>query len=352
MERDSLLYKICIIGHFGFGEELLNGQTIKTKIITNELEKQIGKNNIKKIDTRGGIKILLKAPFQIFYALKNNKNIIILPAHNGLRVYAPILAIGQYFFRNRKIHYVVIGGWLPEFLKNHRITKKSLYSFDGIYVETNTMKKAMQKQGFSNVYVMPNCKELQILKEDELICSFEKPYRLCTFSRVIKEKGIEDIVQVIEEINSKNEKNIYSLDIYGPIDSHYEDQFCRMKKKFPPYIKYCGTVSFDKTTEVLKEYFALVFPTRFYTEGIPGTIIDAFASGLPVITSKWESYEDLVDEGINGIGYTFKNNEELKNLLCEIAKNPEFIIQMKKNCIRKAADFTTEKVISDFIRNL
>lgn len=259
--------RVCIIGHFGFGEELLNGQTIKTKIITNELEKQIGKNNIKKIDTCGGIKILLKAPFQIFYALKNNKNIIILPAHNGLRVYAPILAIGQYFFRNRKIHYVVIGGWLPEFLKNHRITKKSLYSFDGIYVETNTMKKAMQKQGFSNVYVMPNCKELQILKEDELICSFEKPYRLCTFSRVIKEKGIEDIVQVIEEINSKNEKNIYSLDIYGPIDSHYEDQFCKIKKKFPPYIKYCGTVSFDKTTEALKEYFALVFPTRFYTGG-------------------------------------------------------------------------------------
>ena len=94
--------RVCIIGHFGFGEELLNGQTIKTKIITNELEKQIGKNNIKKIDTCGGIKILLKAPFQIFYALKNNKNIIILPAHNGLRVYAPILAIGQYFFRNRK----------------------------------------------------------------------------------------------------------------------------------------------------------------------------------------------------------------------------------------------------------
>ena len=68
-----------------------------------------------------------------------------------------------------------------------------------------------------------------------MICSFEKPYRLCTFSRVIKEKVIEDIVQVIEEINSKNEKNIYSLDIYGPIDSHYEDQFCRKKKKKKPF---------------------------------------------------------------------------------------------------------------------
>ena len=25
--------KVCVIGHFGFGENLLNGQTIKTKIV-------------------------------------------------------------------------------------------------------------------------------------------------------------------------------------------------------------------------------------------------------------------------------------------------------------------------------
>ena len=343
---------ICIIGHFGFSKELLNGQTIKTKILTNELEKQFGASNVKKIDTYGGIKTLLKAPFQIFYALKNNKNVIILPAHNGLRVYAPILAVEQIFFKNRKMHYIVIGGWLPEFLKKHRIIQKSLYLFDGIYVETNTMKKALQKQGFSNVYLMPNCKELYILKEEELSYSFEKPYRLCTFSRVMKEKGIEDIVQAVEKVNSKTGEIVYSLDIYGPIDSNYESQFYKMEKEFPFYIKYCGTVPFDKSTEVLKGYFALVFPTRFYTEGIPGTIIDAFASGLPVISSKWESYGDLVDDGINGIGYTFKNNEELKNLLCKIAENPEFLMQMRENCIRKATDFTTKKVISDFIKRL
>ena len=30
----------CVIGHFGFGRNLLNGQTIKTKILTEELEKR------------------------------------------------------------------------------------------------------------------------------------------------------------------------------------------------------------------------------------------------------------------------------------------------------------------------
>ena len=29
--------KVCVIGHFGEGKVLLNGQTVKTKIITEEL---------------------------------------------------------------------------------------------------------------------------------------------------------------------------------------------------------------------------------------------------------------------------------------------------------------------------
>ena len=68
--------KITIIGHFAFGLEYLDGQTVKTKIIADELCRRYGKDQIEKIDTHGGIKILLKAPFQIFHALKNSKNVI------------------------------------------------------------------------------------------------------------------------------------------------------------------------------------------------------------------------------------------------------------------------------------
>ena len=30
--------KACVLGHFGFGKELLNGQTVKTKMVADELE--------------------------------------------------------------------------------------------------------------------------------------------------------------------------------------------------------------------------------------------------------------------------------------------------------------------------
>ena len=120
--------RVGVVGHFGFGKNLLNGQTIKTKIITDELEKELGETEVVKIDTHGGIKAYLKLPFQLFGLLRKCRNVIILPAHRGLRVITPILNFWNIFFK-RNLHYCVIGGWLPEFLKNRKGLSKKLKKF-------------------------------------------------------------------------------------------------------------------------------------------------------------------------------------------------------------------------------
>ena len=45
---------------------------------------------------------------------------------------------------------MVIGGWLPNFLKKKKGLTKSLKKFDGIYVETSTMKTILEEMGFTN----------------------------------------------------------------------------------------------------------------------------------------------------------------------------------------------------------
>ena len=191
-----------MVGHFAEGKNLLNGQTIKTKILTSELERSLGEDEIYKIDTHGGAKVLLKMPFVLFGALKKSKNVIILPAHNGIKVIAPLLLFFNKFY-HRKLHYSVIGGWLPKFLKTRKQLTNVLKKFDSIYVETTTMKKALEEIGFNNICVIPNCKDLKILSEDELSYQNSEPYKLCTFSRVVKEKGIEDAVRAVEKINAE-----------------------------------------------------------------------------------------------------------------------------------------------------
>lgn len=336
--------KVCVCGAFLFSDPsgvAGGGQGIKTRELANELKKQFG--DVYRIDTCGLLnKILLFS--RLFYALLICKNIIILPAHNGVILETQYLKCLNILFR-RGLHYVVIGGWLQDFLKEHKGTARAIHSFDGIYVETQTMYDALHKMGYANVQIMKNFKNLTIAKEKELPVLYTCPLRLVFFARVTEKKGLAETVHVINEINREAANPLFSLDVFGPIDEIDREWFEQLKLEFTCSIKYMGEVPFEKSVDVLKEYFALMFPTKFYTEGIPGTIIDSYAAGLPVISSKWKSYADVIDDNISGVGYEFNNFAELKRLLIEISQKPTMISALRKNCLRKAEDYLPQNAI-------
>lgn len=342
------LKKIGICGHFDGTKPTSSGQTIKTRIVAEELIRQLGKDQVMTVDSSGGAKAMPRMLKQSWNLFRNCENIIFLPAYKGLRVFAPVYSFYNKFF-HRKIHYVVIGGWLDGFIDQYKWLAGMLKNFTGIYVETTTMKKALEKRGFKNVVVMPNFKNLPVLKPEELSYTLEQSYKLCTFSRVMKKKGIEDAIAAVKTVNEKAGHVVYTYDIYGQIDDSYKEEFEKLEINFPSYIQYKGLVPYDESVDVLKNYFALLFPTQFYTEGIPGTIIDAYAAGVPVISSEWESFADVVDDKVTGIGYEFSNNQELINTLEKIAADPSLILSMKKNCLIKAKDFSAEHAIGKIL---
>ena len=93
---------ICVCGHFAFGKNKLNGQTIKTIITSQELAKAIGEGNMMYVDTAGIHCMLMLIPRLFWAALKCN-HILIFPARKGLRVIIPILAFLRLFL-SFKVH--------------------------------------------------------------------------------------------------------------------------------------------------------------------------------------------------------------------------------------------------------
>lgn len=342
--------RVSVLGHFGDGLCLLNGQTVKTKIITDELQNQLGDNQVYKIDTHGGKKTLLKAPFQVISALKNSANVLIFPAHNGLRVYAPLISFLNIFFK-RKLHYVVIGGWLPDFLKNRNRLAKCLKRFDGIYVETGTMKSALELREFENVFVLPNCKKLTSLSEDELVYPSGAPYKLCTFSRVMREKGIEDAVDAVKTVNSDLGYTAFELNIFGQIDKNQTEWFDSLQKNFPNFINYGGEIPFDQSVEILKDHFALLFPTFYEGEGFAGTLIDAYSAGVPVIATDWKYNPELVNDEV-GCLYPTRSLENLIGILKELATSPNDWLSKKAMCLKTARHYAPDEAITELLRNL
>lgn len=346
----GVMYKIGICGHFGRGYNLLNGQTIKTKILTEELGKLLGECNIYTVDTYGWKCNPLMMLFRCYSLIKKCENIIVLPAHNGVKVFIPLFLMLNKIF-HRKLHYVVIGGWLPNLLKDNPRLKRRVNELDGVYVETIFVKEELKLLGVNNAVLLTNFKRLNILDEKELVYSKELPYKLCTFSRVTDKKGIEDAVEVITSINKSMGKTVYALDIYGSIDVRYMERFEQLKQAFPDFVHYKGTVDFNESVNTLKNYFLLLFPTRYQTEGVPGTIIDAYAAGVPVIASEWNSAKEIVIIGETGFVYQFMRNDELEKVLLHILENPELTNAMKVKCINKAKQFTPEAVLSKFAKD-
>ncbi len=343
--------RVAVVGHFGLGLNLLNGQTIKTKIVAAELERIFGKKDVLKMDTHGGVISLLKLPFILLLSLVKCKNVVILPAQNGLFVIIPLLLIMNIFF-HRKIHYVVIGGWMPSLIENRPVISLFLKKIYQIYVETTVMQATLEKRGFSNVIVMPNCKPLNIISEGEIKKDRDNVFRFCIFSRVMKQKGIEHAVAAIDKMNQRFGQESCCLDIYGQIESTEKEWFAKQQETFPKNVAYKGVVAFDKSVDVLKKYSALLFPTLFYTEGIPGTIIDAFAAGLPVIASRWASFSDIIDDGITGLGYEFGSFEQLCELLESLISSPQKINEMRLNCVEKAQCFLPQNAMQSLEHNM
>lgn len=344
--------KVCVIGRLSSEQNLCCGQRVKTRIIWEELQNRLGKDNVWKIDTSGGVKTLLLAPFQSFKALKNSENVVIIPAHNGVRVYAPLLAFIRRFFKKNKIYCVAVGGWLPEFLVNRKLVTTALKKFDGIYVQTNSMKRALETQGFENIVYMPNCKYLKILEDGELVYSAEEPYRLCTFSRVLKEKGIEIAVDAVKKINERMGRIVYTLDIFGKIQPEQSEWFESLKKTFPDYVVYRGVVPYEESVGTLKDFYALLFPTFYPGEGFPGTALDAFASGVPVIASDWRYNAEVIADGKTGKIISAKSVEALSDALVWLHENGDEWKEMKRNCLAEARKLRPEIVLDVLIRNM
>lgn len=340
--------KVCVIGCFGMGLDLADGQTVKTRIVSRELSRVFGKENVIQIDTYGGIKKIIKLPFLLFGVLTQAENIVMLPAEKGLRVITPILVILNKFF-NRKLFYDVIGGWLPSFLKKRTLLRDYLKLFDAIYVETYTMRHQLKEQGFNNVDVIPNCKDISIISAEELKETRKKPYKLCTFSRVMKEKGIEDAIEAVIAINEKNDADLFELCIYGQIAKGQELWFENLKSKFPEYIRYKGVIKFDSSTDELKQYDALLFPTYYEGEGFAGTIIDAFASGVPVIASDWKYNSEIIDSGRLGIIIKVRDINDLIQAIESIAENPSAWNHMKRECLCESVKYIPKNAMAKLV---
>ena len=119
--------------------------------------------------------------------------------------------------------------------------------------------------------------------------------------RIAKEKGVQVLAKAFASMPEY--KIIIAGD--GPERKLLQEEFGSY-----PNISFKGQMEKKQISEYMKKCKAFICPSIWY-EGAPLTIIEAFATGTPVIASRLGSMAETITDGFNGLHFTAGDADDL-----------------------------------------
>ena len=331
--------KIGLIGRLDLECELFDGQTVKTRMMYRLLCELYGEKNVVVVETKDYRHNAPRVVAQTVRCLLTCRDVFVSLSRNGRKAFFPLLSFAARHLHTR-VYHNLIGGWLAQDLEECPQQVSYLNDFKVNWVESHQLVGKLEELGVGNAEFLPNFKYLDGTELPE--SRYYGPgYRFCTFSRVQELKGIGDAMDTVEKLCSEGLD--CRLDVYGPIDPSYKEEFETALSRCV-HAEYKGCVAPEKSVRAIASYDALLFPTKWKPEGIPGTIIDALAAGVPVIAAKWQYYDEMLEDGATGFGYGFGNNELLADEIKKFIELGNGANELRKGCLARAVAYSPEAV--------
>ena len=334
--------KVAIVGQYGEGPDYVTGQAVKTLFTARWLMKHFGTENIEIVNTYGWKKKPLRLTVSLLGAMGRCRNVVMLPAQNGVKVFAPLVAGLNRLFR-RRIFYVVIGGWLADTLREQPRLLRAVAAFDGVCTETESLARDLRDAGVPNAGYLPNCRDYIEAPEKHL--SDATPLPVCTYSRVTESKGIADAAAICRRANAILGRDAFRLEVYGNIAPEYRADFEALCVKEAAVMRYCGVKNADEAVETLSGQFALLFPTYYEGECFAGTVLDAFLSRTPIIANDWKYNGEVIRDGENGFLYPFRDIAAAAERLVALYKDPALYARIQEGCAESARAYASDRVL-------
>lgn len=306
--------RVLVLGYFGYANNQLDGQTIKTRNIYNLLKSKESDidSKVSYFDTYT-FRLNKFNVLKMFYKVCNCDILIYIPAYNNLKYFFPILyLLGK--FKKIKIHYIVVGGWLANFIKDKPLHVKFLRNIQGIYPQTKDLCLSLKSQyNFDNVCQLNNFRIHNYTPVSSNLQTVKN--KLVFMARVHPLKGVDVIFKLANRLESEQIKSV--IDIYGPIYDKYRLDFDYLLQD-NKNVRYKGILQQEQIYETLEQYDLMLFPTKYFTEGFPGSILDAYIAGIPVLATRWKYAEEFIEDNVGGVLTNFDDEDDFINKTIEI----------------------------------
>ncbi|MCO6430066.1 MAG: glycosyltransferase family 4 protein [Deltaproteobacteria bacterium] len=184
--------------------------------------------------------------------------------------------------------------------------------------------------------------------------SLPGPRRFLMIGRLIPEKGFDLLLSAIRQLPDVFRGRI-CFQIVGRVEKRDPRSRALETRLLAAHQE--GLIEFIPGTDNILPYLhgadVAVLPST-YNEGVPRSLLEALACGLPIITTAWKGCRDTVIEGINGELVIPGNSESLRSAIQRFAEMPYVSLQHMGKASRRLAEqrFDERQVIDEYLFNM
>ena len=165
-------------------------------------------------------------------------------------------------------------------------------------------------------------------------------------SRVTVRKGIRYLIEAVAKISFRYPE--ICLKVMGDGNDKKNMEAFAQELKMEKHIEFLGRIPREETGPYYQEASAFVLPSL--NEGMSNAMLEALASGLPLIATDTGGSKELIKEGENGFVVKMKDSADIALKIEKLINNPELVRSMGEKSRERALEMSWNNVAGSYYK--
>ncbi len=228
------------------------------------------------------------------------------------------------------------GAGMKKIIENHgifyQVNKYFISRMSGVIVEGKTQSKTFLKlTSARKIHVIPNfAEDFLFVAEEEIRTKFMNtaPLRILYLSNLIFGKGYNELADGYLKLPGLLKNQIEIIFVGGFKSQESKEEFLEKIDGQNGLVYHAAFISGEKKRALYCSSHLFCLPTYYPYEGQPISILEAYATGCAVITTKHSGVADIFVDNVNGFEVDKQSSDSITSVIEHIIINKESLLDI------------------------